>query len=475
MAQSKSHMLPMIAISKELEKLNHSITFAVASRMNTDLINDGFNISTIIAKSLDKFYFEDIIREMVETMMSGAKITALTEWLKGTNALCHGYLNDTAHVHELAAHQFDYAIVDYAPTLCYSVMAYKLNLPFISLGAFIDPSVNRVPFNPSFMPTLFSSFTDKMTFRERIINTVRYVLLLLRPSVPSFETLSERYVPEKQRVSNEKIKQMSLMYIADNDMLLEFPHPVPSNVVMCGGLAAAPAIKLPDKLNDFVENSSDGIVVVSYGSIIKTLPSETLSKMIEAFNMVTNLNFVVATGKEVMNVKNVLMLPWIPQNDVLGHSKTKLFITHGGKSSVFEALHHGIPMIVFPIGVDQPANAAVITAKHYGITMDFYHFTIQDLVKNIRNIAFNDQFKSNIMRASTIFHSRPQTPSERAAYWINLVTNMGNEHFRHSSLDMPWYSFYLVDVLITFITIGLSSVICLQWICCRAKRKHKQE
>ncbi|CAC5366282.1 UGT [Mytilus coruscus] len=475
MAQSKSHMLPMIAISKELEKLNHSVTFAVASRMNTDLINDGFNISTIIAKSLDQFYFEDIIREMVETMMSGAKITALADWLKGTNALCHGYLNDTAHVQELAAQHFNYAIVDYAPTLCFSVMAYKLNLPFISLGAFIDPSVNRVPFNPSFMPTLFSSFNDKMTFLERIINTVRYLILLLRPSVPSFENLSERYVPEKQSVSNEKIKQMSLMYIADNDMLLEFPHPVPSNVIMCGGLAATSAIQLPKKLNDFVGNSSDGIVVVSFGSIIKTLPTKTLSKMLEAFNMVTNLNFVVATGKEVKHMKNILMLPWIPQNDLLGHSKTKLFITHGGKSSVFEALHHGIPMIVFPIGVDQPANAAVITSKHYGLTMDFYHFTIQNLVENIRNIAVKGQFKSNITRASAIFHSRPQTPPERAAYWINLVTKYGNEHFRHSSLDMHWYSFYLIDIIITFITIGFSSVICLQWMCCRVKRKHKQE
>ncbi|XP_052067164.1 uncharacterized protein LOC127706548 [Mytilus californianus] len=177
-------------------------------------------------------------------------------------------------------------------------MAYKLNLPFISLGAFIDPSVNRVPFNPSFMPTLFSSFSDKMTFLERIINTVRYLMLSLRPSVPSFENLSERYVPEKQSISNEKIKQKSLMYIADNDMLLEFPHPVPSNVIMCGGLAATPAIQLPYKLDDFVQSSQDGIVVVSFGSIIKTLPTNTLVIVLALSFRTSNHRFFSRTKSE---------------------------------------------------------------------------------------------------------------------------------------------------------------------------------
>jgi UDP:flavonoid glycosyltransferase YjiC (YdhE family) len=50
-------------------------------------------------------------------------------------------------------------------------------------------------------------------------------------------------------------------------------------------------------------------------------------------------------------MENVLFLPWLPQNDLLGHPKTKLFITHCGKNGIFEALYHGIPMIGFPYNI----------------------------------------------------------------------------------------------------------------------------
>ncbi len=42
---------------------------------------------------------------------------------------------------------------------------------------------------------------------------------------------------------------------------------------------------------------------------------------------------------------NVLLLKWMPQQDLLSHPKTKLFITHCGANSQFEALYHTVPML----------------------------------------------------------------------------------------------------------------------------------
>lgn len=117
-------------------------------------------------------------------------------------------------------------------------------------------------------------------------------------------------------MSNEKVIQMSLLYIADNVMLFEFPHPMPSNVIMCGGLAVTSAIQLLYELNNFIHNSPGGVVVVSFGS-----------KMPKAFNM------------EVKHMTNNLMLPWIPQNDLLGDPKTKLCITHSSYTLEFVRLY----------------------------------------------------------------------------------------------------------------------------------------
>ena len=51
------------------------------------------------------------------------------------------------------------------------------------------------------------------------------------------------------------------------------------------------------------------------------------------------------------------MLPWIPQQDLLGHPAVKAFLTHGGIHSIYEALFHGQPMVIMPLGIDQFDNA----------------------------------------------------------------------------------------------------------------------
>lgn len=54
---------------------------------------------------------------------------------------------------------------------------------------------------------------------------------------------------------------------------------------------------------------------------------------------------------------NVKTVNWLPQNDILGHEKTKLFITHAGANGLAEAAYHGVPMICSPFFGDQIENA----------------------------------------------------------------------------------------------------------------------
>ncbi len=42
---------------------------------------------------------------------------------------------------------------------------------------------------------------------------------------------------------------------------------------------------------------------------------------------------------------NIHLLKWMPQQDLLSHPKTKLFITHCGSNSQFEAFYHAVPML----------------------------------------------------------------------------------------------------------------------------------
>jgi MGT family glycosyltransferase len=65
---------------------------------------------------------------------------------------------------------------------------------------------------------------------------------------------------------------------------------------------------------------------------------------------------------------HILAAPWFPQMEVLSHAS--LMITHGGFGAVREALFYGVPMIIFPFGVDQPGNAARTTWAQVGVVGD---------------------------------------------------------------------------------------------------------
>ena len=42
---------------------------------------------------------------------------------------------------------------------------------------------------------------------------------------------------------------------------------------------------------------------------------------------------------------NVMLSKWLPQQDILGHPKLRLFVSHGGQSSCQESLCHQKPMV----------------------------------------------------------------------------------------------------------------------------------
>lgn len=60
---------------------------------------------------------------------------------------------------------------------------------------------------------------------------------------------------------------------------------------------------------------------------------------------------------------NVVAVKSVPQLAVL--KRARLMVTHGGLGSVKECIVHGVPMIVFPLAVDQHDNA--VRVEHHGL------------------------------------------------------------------------------------------------------------
>ena len=88
------------------------------------------------------------------------------------------------------------------------------------------------------------------------------------------------------------------------------------------------------------------------------------------------LSFCDTEGKSLHLGDNVKVSSWLPQNDILGHPKTRLFIGHAGMNGMLEAAYHGVPMICVPFFGDQFDNS--VAAKHFGMAEFLYKESITE-------------------------------------------------------------------------------------------------
>ena len=73
----------------------------------------------------------------------------------------------------------------------------------------------------------------------------------------------------------------------------------------------------------------------------------------------------VGRPRSVQPPANVTVVPWARHADVVPHCAA--VVTHGGHGTVMKALEAGVPLVVVPLGRDQPDNAARVTHVGAGI------------------------------------------------------------------------------------------------------------
>ncbi|KAL6481185.1 hypothetical protein MHYP_G00092650 [Metynnis hypsauchen] len=256
----------------------------------------------------------------------------------------------------------------------------------------------------------------------------------------------------------------------------EYPQPFLPNFVYVGGLHCRPAKPLPQELEEFVQSSGgDGIVVFSLGSFIRNMTKER-SRSASAFGQIPEKVLWKYNGeKPDALAPNTRIYDWIPQNDLLGHPKTRAFVTHGGTNGVYEAVYHGVPMVGIPIRGDQPDNVVHMKAKGAAVFLNFNSLQAQDLVDALKTV-INDpnqgdgdcpgqwlpfyqflvlfNYKESAMCLSRIHHNRPVKPLDEAVFWIEYVMrNKGAGHLRVASHSLTWYQYHCLDVLVFLISI----------------------
>lgn len=155
----------------------------------------------------------------------------------------------------------------------------------------------------------------------------------------------------------ETLQKSIVLTLTNTHFSIEKLEPLPPNVISVGGLQIEEPQPLETDILEFVESSKNGVVLFSLGTIVKSSFMDETRKhaFIEAFRQLPNYNFIwkYESDLNISLPKNVKIVSWVRQNDILANPKTKAFISHCGLLGTHEAVWYGIPVIGIPFFSDQ--------------------------------------------------------------------------------------------------------------------------
>ncbi|XP_008062241.1 UDP-glucuronosyltransferase 2B4-like isoform X2 [Carlito syrichta] len=248
----------------------------------------------------------------------------------------------------------------------------------------------------------------------------------------------------------------------------DFPRPFLPNVDFIGGHHCKPAKPLPKEMEDFVQSSGgNGVVVFSLGSMVSDLTEERANVIASALAQIPQKVLWRFDGKKPHTLgPNTKLYKWLPQNDLLGHPKTKAFITHGGNNGIYEAIYHGVPMVGIPLFADQADNIVRMKTKGAAVAVDFSTMSSTDLLNALKTVINDPIYKENAMKLSRIHQDQPIKPLDRALFWIEFVMrHRGAKHLRAAAHDLTWFQYHSLDV-IGFLLACVVTVIFIITKCC---------
>ncbi|XP_062391019.1 UDP-glucuronosyltransferase 1-6-like isoform X1 [Sardina pilchardus] len=384
---------------------------------------------------------------------------------------CESMLYNKELMQTLRDYEFDALLIDPSEPVGIIVGAY-LDVPTVyMIGPYpcpLEKMATRCPHPVSYLPLRYTHYSNRMSLWERTVNLLRSVL---EPAA-----CSRLYVHADKMASDFLQRDTSIVELASNaalwlvrfDFTYEFPMPLMPNMVMIGGMKAGKPKPLPQEVEEFVNGSGEhGFVVFTLGSMVSQMPEEKARVFFEAFRQIPQRVLWRYTGPVPENApKNVKLMKWLPQNDLLGHPKVKAFITHGGSHGIYEGIYSGVPMVTIPLFGDQGDNAQRMVARGVAESLTIADVTTAKVLEALNKVIGDKSYKANMMKLSAVHKDRPIEPLDLAVFWTEFVMrHKGADHLRSTAHELSWVQYHSLDV-IALLTTAILTLVLVTIKCC---------
>lgn len=386
---------------------------------------------------------------------------------------------------------YDLIIVDHI--INEVIYPFVHELTYMTIAAFGMDPIHSAVFgnvqNPAYVPGMLEDYPSPMNTWYRFLNLVQHVWMPVYwrhwGVVPKIQKEISAVFPDLPPLL-ELEKNQSLTLI-NRHFSMDMTLPLLPSQIEVGAIHCRPAKPLPKDLESFVSGAGpEGVIYFSLGTTAlgTTMPVVYRNMFLEAFKRMKQR--VIWKFEDKLEASdNVLIQKWLPQQDILGHPKVKVFITHGGLLSTQESLYHATPVVAIPIFADQPKNARNIQKLGLGVVLVWEELTVDLIINSIREVMNNPQYKKNAEAVSSSARDQPESPRERAVYWTEyVIRHQGAPRLRSPSAELSWVEFLMLDVLLAFhvVLYVVYTILCrlLRFVCGKGSspkggRKKKRE
>ncbi|CAH0395388.1 unnamed protein product [Bemisia tabaci] len=356
------------------------------------------------------------------------------------------------------------------PYTCAITRMVSNGTPLISMTTFsadfgVQKRISNVP-HFSFVPTLMSDYTDRMSLWQKIENWLSYKYLSWRMEGQMLKAarqfIRDAYGNESERLVDGCWESVSLSLVTSNS-LYYYPRLLGPNIIETGPLHLKTPAKLPKNLQEWLNGAEKGVIYFSLGSNMKakSLPVQVRANFLRMFDELPAGYRVLWKSEDideaVRKPHNILMQDWVPQDSVLAHPNVKLFITQGGLQSFQEAVHFGVPMVGIPLFVDQGCQVSKIVDAKIGVRLspkDLHSF--EKIKTAVESVLYDESYQRNIRKLSAISRDFSSVALDKATFWVEHVARHGGAaHLRPSMVDANLIQYLCLDIISIFMAVLL--------------------
>lgn len=393
MLQETGHLNPSFKLMRALKARGHDVRYLAESALAPYIEAQGLSVLP---------FFPDLPREpaaqngklavLRERRAITARFRAIAERLANQGSHAFGLRPSLALVDVTQTHLALWARSSGIPLLLLNTSLPQTKAPGVA------PLRSGLPFGTGLWSRARTELAWRSFLTKRRVGAELAGALQMCPPYELSRRLSARFGVSERELDCETVYMPQLKHVPELVLcppMLDFPRPAEAERHYVESLDLKRTE--PEFPWERLPAQKPLVYCALGGQLYRARETPTfLRRVVRAFAARPDLSLVLATGQHTTAEKlgpcpsNVIVVQRAPQLGLL--ARARLMITHGGLGSVKECIAHGVPMLVFPLDVDQPGNAARVVHHGLGLAADIGKTSARTLLRMVDRVLTEPSF-----------------------------------------------------------------------------------